>query len=57
MRLRTEVLDVARDEQGYTLQLNGETVSADNPVIASGGSRCRGWAPHRSAIKLPSSLA
>ncbi len=30
MRLRTEVLDVARDEQGYTLQLNGETVSADN---------------------------
>lgn len=31
MRLRTEVLDVARDEQGYTLQLNGETVSADNP--------------------------
>ncbi|MRF38639.1 aminoacetone oxidase family FAD-binding enzyme, partial [Staphylococcus sp. KY49P] len=28
MRLRTEVLDVARDEQGYTLQLNGETVSA-----------------------------
>lgn len=37
MRLRTEVLDVARDEQGYTLQLNGETVSADNTVIASGG--------------------
>lgn len=37
MRLRTEVLDVARDEQGYTLQLNGETVSADNLVIASGG--------------------
>lgn len=37
MRLRTEVLEVARDEQGYTLQLNGETVSADNLVIASGG--------------------
>lgn len=37
MRLRTEVLDVARDEEGYTLQLNGETVSADNLVIASGG--------------------
>ncbi len=30
MRLRTEVLDVSRDEQGYTLQLNGESVSADN---------------------------
>jgi len=37
MRLRTEVLDVSRDEQGYTLQLNGESVSADNLVIASGG--------------------
>ncbi|HID8832801.1 NAD(P)/FAD-dependent oxidoreductase [Enterobacter chengduensis] len=37
MRLRTEVLEVARDEQGYTLQLNGETVSADSLVIASGG--------------------
>lgn len=36
MRLRTEVLDVARDEEGYTLQLNGETVSADN------GDRQRG---------------
>jgi predicted flavoprotein YhiN len=43
MRLRTEVLDVARDDQGYTLQLNGETVSADNgdrqrrPVYAGAG--------------------
>lgn len=37
MRLRTEVLEVSRDEQGYTLQLNGESVSADNLVIASGG--------------------
>jgi predicted Rossmann fold flavoprotein len=49
MRLRTEVLEVSRDEQGYTLQLNGETVSADNLVIASGGCRCRGWARHRLA--------
>lgn len=57
MRLRTEVLDVARDEQGYTLQLNGETVSADNPGDRQRRPRCRGWALHRSAIKLPSSLA
>ncbi len=28
---------MARDEQGYTLQLNGDSVSADNLVIASGG--------------------
>ncbi|WP_318362610.1 NAD(P)/FAD-dependent oxidoreductase [Enterobacter sp.] len=37
MRLRTEVLEVARDDDGYTLTLNGDTVSADKLVIASGG--------------------
>lgn len=37
MRLRSEVLSVARDETGYTLQLNGETVATDKLVIASGG--------------------
>jgi predicted Rossmann fold flavoprotein len=36
-RLRSEVLSVSRDEQGYTLQLNGETVCAPKLVIASGG--------------------
>jgi len=37
MRLRSEVLDVTRDDDGYTLTLNGDTVSADKLVIASGG--------------------
>ncbi|MFL6615453.1 MAG: NAD(P)/FAD-dependent oxidoreductase [Pantoea agglomerans] len=37
LRLRCEVLSVARDESGYTLQLNGSTVQAEKLVIASGG--------------------
>lgn len=37
VRLRSEVLSVARDEGGYTLQLNGSTVQAEKLVIASGG--------------------
>lgn len=37
LRLRSEVLSVARDESGYTLQLNGSTVQAGKLVIASGG--------------------
>lgn len=37
LRLRSEVLRVARDESGYTLQLNGSTVQAEKLVIASGG--------------------
>lgn len=37
LRLRSEVLSVARDESGYTLQLNGSTVQAKKLVIASGG--------------------
>lgn len=36
-RLRSEVLSVERDEEGFTLQLNGETVAAKKLVIASGG--------------------
>ncbi|KJM64698.1 aminoacetone oxidase family FAD-binding enzyme [Pluralibacter gergoviae] len=36
-RLRSEILSVARDEEGYQLQLNGETVFANRLVIASGG--------------------
>ncbi|AVR02144.1 NAD(P)/FAD-dependent oxidoreductase [Pluralibacter gergoviae] len=36
-RLRSEILSVARDEEGYQLQLNGETVFARRLVIASGG--------------------
>lgn len=37
LRLRSEVLSVSRDESGYTLQLNGDTVRAKKLVIASGG--------------------
>lgn len=37
LRLRSEVLNVERDEQGYTLQLNGGTVQAEKLVVASGG--------------------
>lgn len=37
LRLRSEVLSVARDESGYTLQLNGSMVQAEKLVIASGG--------------------
>ncbi len=36
-RLRSEVLSVERDEAGFILQLNGETVTAKKLVIASGG--------------------
>ncbi|KOC87759.1 NAD(P)/FAD-dependent oxidoreductase [Winslowiella iniecta] len=37
LRLRSEVLNVERDEHGYTMQLNGGTVQAEKLVIASGG--------------------
>ncbi|WP_421356442.1 NAD(P)/FAD-dependent oxidoreductase [Pseudocitrobacter faecalis] len=37
MRLRSEVLSVERDEAGFSLQLNGETVTTQKLVIASGG--------------------
>ncbi|AIR64310.1 NAD(P)/FAD-dependent oxidoreductase [Cedecea neteri] len=37
MRLRSEVLNIERDEQGYTLQLNGCSVQGAKLVIASGG--------------------
>ncbi|ENZ8246119.1 TPA: NAD(P)/FAD-dependent oxidoreductase [Klebsiella aerogenes] len=37
IRLRSEILSVERDEQGYRLQVNGETLEAKKLVIASGG--------------------
>lgn len=36
-RLRSEVLSVTREENGYRLQLNGDEVQAAKLVIASGG--------------------
>ena len=37
MRLRSEVLSVERNEEGFTLELNGMTVGTKKLVIASGG--------------------
>lgn len=37
LRLRSEVLTIERNEQGYTLQLNGAEIHANRLVIASGG--------------------
>ena len=37
LRLRSEVLDIARDESGYTLQLNGGVIKTSQLVIATGG--------------------
>ncbi|MBP2168793.1 putative Rossmann fold flavoprotein [Erwinia toletana] len=37
VRLRSEVISVERDDNGYTLQLNGAAVQAEKLVIASGG--------------------
>lgn len=37
VRLRSEVLEIARDDSGYTLTLNGGAVQAPKLVIASGG--------------------
>ena len=36
-RLRSEVISVTQSEAGFTLQLNGDSVSAGRLVIASGG--------------------
>ncbi|WP_067700097.1 MULTISPECIES: NAD(P)/FAD-dependent oxidoreductase [unclassified Erwinia] len=37
LRLRSDVESVTRDEEGYTLQVNGSPVRAEKLVIASGG--------------------
>lgn len=37
IRLRSEILSVERYEQGYRLQVNGETLATKKLVIASGG--------------------
>ncbi|AFJ97766.1 NAD(P)/FAD-dependent oxidoreductase [Cronobacter sakazakii] len=37
VRLRSEVLAIARDDSGYTLTLNGGTVTTPKLIIASGG--------------------
>ncbi|MTD37360.1 aminoacetone oxidase family FAD-binding enzyme [Erwinia sp. CPCC 100877] len=37
LRLRSEILAIARDDDGYTLSLNGDDVRAPSLVVASGG--------------------
>lgn len=52
LRLRSEVLSVARDDDGYTLQLNGETVAAKKLVVASGGLSMPGLGASPFGYKL-----
>jgi predicted flavoprotein YhiN len=56
IRLRSEIISVERDDEGYRLQLNGDEVAAKK-LVASGGLSMPGWARRRLAINLPSSLA
>jgi predicted Rossmann fold flavoprotein len=52
LRLRSEVLSVSRDDDGYTLQLNGETVAAKKLVVASGGLSMPGLGASPFGYKL-----
>ena len=51
-RLRTEIVSVTRDDEGYILQLNGETVAAKKLVIASGGLSMPGLGASPFGYKL-----
>ncbi len=52
LRLRTEILSVERDDAGFTLQLNGETVAANRLVVASGGLSMPGLGASPFGYKL-----
>ncbi|RWR02331.1 membrane protein [[Pantoea] beijingensis] len=52
LRLRSEVLSVVRDGDGYTLQLNGAEVRAEKLVIASGGLSMPGLGASPFGYKL-----
>ncbi|MEF3108245.1 NAD(P)/FAD-dependent oxidoreductase [Raoultella sp. WB_B2P2-3] len=52
IRLRTEILSVERDDAGFTLQLNGETVAANKLVVASGGLSMPGLGASPFGYKL-----
>ena len=43
MRLRSEVLSVVQDDEGFTLELNGMTVGTKNWLSLPVGFRCRVW--------------
>lgn len=57
VRLRSEVLSVAKDDTGFTLELNGMTVGCEKLVIATGGLSMPGPARRRLVIRLPNNLA
>ena len=50
IRLRSEIIGVERDDEGYTLQLNGETVAAKSWWLPLADCLCRASAPRRLAI-------
>lgn len=52
IRLRSEIVSVERDDEGYTLQLNGETVAAKKLVVASGGLSMPGLGASPFGYKL-----
>ncbi|SLJ99832.1 hypothetical protein SAMN03159434_103313 [Enterobacter sp. NFR05] len=52
LRLRSEVLSVSRDDDGYTLQLNGDMVAAKKLVVASGGLSMPGLGASPFGYKL-----
>lgn len=52
IRLRSEIISVERDDEGYTLQLNGETVAAKKLVVASGGLSMPGLGASPFGYKL-----
>ena len=56
-RLRSEVLSVAKDDTGFTLELNGMTVGCESWSLRPVDCQCRGWAHRRLVIRLPNNSA
>lgn len=52
IRLRSEIISVERDDEGFTLQLNGDTVAAKKLVVASGGLSMPGLGASPFGYKL-----
>lgn len=52
IRLRSEIISVERDDEGYTLQLNGDTVATKKLVVASGGLSMPGLGASPFGYKL-----
>ncbi|ATM18920.1 TPA: NAD(P)/FAD-dependent oxidoreductase [Raoultella ornithinolytica] len=51
-RLRSEIISVERDDEGYRLQLNGDEVAAKKLVVASGGLSMPGLGASPFGYKL-----